>query len=178
MALAKTNLIPALLSDARIYNEGSVLLGTGSVELPSLEYMTETLTGFALGGEVEVPVKGHFKSMKCKIAWNVVEPAGVQLLVPQAHHLDVRGSIQKQDAGTGEFVDEPVKVVMQAMPKATGIGKMEPGKKMDSETELEVTYIKMWIGGLEQLEIDKMNFICKIEGTDLLQALRINLGMI
>ena len=55
---------------------------------------------------------------------------------------------------------------------------MEPAKTMDGETELEVTYLKLWINGVEQMEIDKLNLICNIQGTDLLQVLRINLGMI
>ena len=82
------------------------------------------------------------------------------------------------DAGTGEFLDLPVKLVLQAAPKTGGLGSMEPAKKMDGETELEVTYLKLWINGAEQVEIDKLNLICKVQGTDLLQILRINLGMI
>lgn len=178
MALAQTNLIPALLEDARIYKDGYVLLGVGNIELPSIEYMSETLSGFGLGGEIEVPVKGNFKSMTVKIKWNTVEPEAVQLLETTAHHLDIRGSVEKVDAGTGEFLDLPVKLVLQAAPKTNSLGTMEPAKKMDGETELEVTYLKLWINGVEEMEIDKLNFICRIQGTDLLQVMRINLGMI
>ena len=178
MALAQTNLIPALLTDARFYKDGFVLLGVGNIELPNIEYMTETLSGFGLGGEVEVPVKGHFKSMTVKIKWNTVEPEAIQLLETTAHHLDMRGSVEKVAAGSGKFLDLPVKLVLQASPKTGGLGSMEPAKKMDGETELEVTYLKLWINGIEQIEIDKLNLICKVQGTDLLQILRINLGMI
>ncbi len=161
--LPVTNLIPSVLTNARVYREGAGLLGVPTVEMPDFEYLSESISGLGIMGEMDVPVTGHFKAMS--------------LLTPQAHQLDIRGSIQELDAGSGTFVDKPIKVLVKAMPKKSGIGKFEPGKKMEPETELEIYYIKVWLGGVELVEVDKLNFICRLGGSDMLAKIRSNLGM-
>lgn len=76
----------------------------------------------------------------------------------------------------GTFGPVACRVSCLATPKKSGIGKFEPGKKMEPESEFELTYIKMSIGGKEVLEIDKINFIANIGGTDYLQTVRSQLG--
>lgn len=171
------NIVPALLTNAKVYRDGVDLLGLGSVELPDLEYMTESISGLGIMGELDAPVTGHFKAMTLKIKWNVPTAVSAGLLESQGHHLDIRGSIQELDAGSGRFVDKPIKVVCRAMPKKSGVGKFEPGKKMEPETELEIYYIKIWLNGSELVEIDKFNFIFSLNGQDMLAQIRANLGM-
>lgn len=175
--LPASNLIPSVLTNAKVYREGVDQLGVGTVELPDLEYMSESISGLGIAGEIDAPVVGHFKSMSAKIKWNTTTAAAISLLEPVAHHLEVRGSIQEMDAGSGKWVNKPVKVVVRGMPKKSGIGKFEPGKKMEPETELEVSYMKLWLNGVELVELDKFNFIFRIGGVDKLADVRSNLGM-
>lgn len=176
--LPASNIIPDKLINAKIYNAGkNELMGTADAELPSLEFMTEAISGLGLAGEMETPVVGHFKSLPFKFKWNTINELALTLLQTKTHHLDVHASIQRYDTGTGEMVSQPVKTVLRGLPKKVGLGKLEPGKKMDPETELECSYIKMWINGDEVLEIDKFNFICKIMGEDMLADVRQHLGM-
>jgi P2 family phage contractile tail tube protein len=177
VSIPVTNPIPSLLTNAKIYRNGADQLGVGNVELPNFEFMTESIAGLGIGGEMDMPVIGHFKSMTVKITWNTVNENSVTLLQPRAHHLDIRGNVQEYDAGTGEFVNKAVKVLVRAMPKTSGIGKFEPGKKMDPETELEVAYLKLWLGGSEKVEVDKFNMIFQVNGADALAQIRANLGM-
>jgi P2 family phage contractile tail tube protein len=172
-----TNPIPALLTNAKIYRNGADQLGIGNVELPSFEYLSDSIAGLGIGGELDMPVVGHFKSMAVKITWNTFNDNAVSLLTPEAHHLDIRANVQEYDSGSGKIVNKGVKVLIQALPKNVGIGKFEPGKKMDPETELEVSYIKIWMGGQERVEVDKFGLIFRINGTDALSEIRANLGM-
>jgi len=177
-SLPAANIIPDKLINAKIYFEGkSELVGTADAELPSLEYITEAISGLGLAGEMETPVMGHFKPLPFKFKWHVPNKSALTLLKTKTHHLDIYGSIQQLDAATGEFSSQQAKVVLRAAPKKVGLGKVEPGKRMDPETELECSYIKMWLGGDEVLEIDKFNFICKILGEDMLASVRSDLGM-
>ena len=96
---------------------------------------------------------------------------------PVGHHIEIRGNIQQLDAGSGKFVNKAVKIVAKSMPKKIGIGKFEAGKKMEPETELELYYYKLWIGGRELVELDKLNFIFVLNGVDQLAEVRANLGM-
>ncbi|MDR3361310.1 MAG: phage major tail tube protein [Desulfovibrio sp.] len=177
IATPVTNPIPALLTNAKIYRDGADQLGVGTVELPNFEFMTESIAGLGIGGEMDMPVIGHFKSQTIKITWNTVNDNTISLLQPLAHHLDIRGSMQEYDPGTGKFVNKPVKVVVRAIPKTSGIGKFEPGKKMDPETEMEISYLKLWLGGKERVEMDKFNLIFRVNGSDALADVRANLGM-
>ncbi len=174
--LPSTNIIPALLTDASVYRDGNVLLGVGSLELPDFEYMTESIAGLGIAGEVDAPVVGHFKSMSVKIKWNTTTESATSLLAPQAHQLEVYGSIQCYDAGSGTYEHQPVKVLLKAPPKKVGIGKMEPGKKMEPETELEVYYLKLWQNGTEMVELDKFNYVFSILDEDYFAKIRENLG--
>lgn len=178
MNLPAANRIPDKLINAKIYKEGKTeLMGTADAELPGLEYITEAITGLGLAGEIETPVIGHFKSLPFKFKWNTINELATSLLSAETHHLEVYSSIQQYDAGTGKLLSRPVKVVLRGLPKKVGLGKLEPAKKMDPETELECVYIKMWIDGEVVLEIDKFNFICNINGEDALASVRRDLGM-
>ena len=178
MNLPAANVIPDKLINAKIYFEGKTeLLGTSDAEMPSLEYITEAITGLGLAGEIETPVMGHLKSLPFKFKWNSINAIATSLLAAVTHHLDIHGSIQVYDAATGELNSKAVKVVLRGLPKKVGLGKLEPAKKMDPETELECVYIKMWIGGQVVLEVDKFNFICNINGVDALAQVRRDLGM-
>lgn len=174
--LPSTNIIPALLTDASIYKDGVGLLGIGNIEMPDFEMMSESISGLGIAGEVDAPVVGHLKSMQLKITWNTCNETATGLLVPVAHQLEVYASVQNYDAGSGTYVHQPVKAVVKAAPKKVGMGKMEPGKKMDSETELEVYYIKLWQNGKEMIEADKFNYIFRVLGVDYLATVRANLG--
>lgn len=48
---------------------------------------------------------------------------------------------------------------------------------MESESELELYYLKLSIDGTELVEIGKFDFICRINGVDVLADVRNNLGM-
>lgn len=45
-------------------DEGNIFLGVGTVDLPEIQKMTDTLSGSGIAGEVETPIPGHFQSME------------------------------------------------------------------------------------------------------------------
>lgn len=171
------NPIPEKLINYRVYLEGRDLLGVADAQLPDLEPLTETVKGAGIAGEVESPVIGHFGSMTLTLNWRTIEKNVMVLSQPKSHALDLRGSQQVYDAGAGEYKTVPVRVVVRAMPKKTGMGKFEPGATTDTSNEFEVTYIKIFVSGRRELEIDKYNYICYISGKDFLAAVRSDLGL-
>jgi len=170
------NTIPSVLINAKVYNSGKVLLGQANCELGDFEFMTESLTGLGLAGELDMPVLGHFKSLTLKLKWNTVCQEAVELLAPKTHQLAIYASLQNWDADEGRFVPVPCRVNCLATPKKGGAGKFEVGKKMEPESEFELTYLKMSINGKEAVEIDKINFKCMIDGVDYLADVRSHLG--
>ena len=70
-----------------------------------------------------------------------------------------------------------VKVVVRGVPKSTELGKLEVGATTDTKNTIEVNYIKITVDQDTILEIDKYNYICNINGTDYLAAVREALGL-
>lgn len=176
-----TNKMAEKLINFRVYlNTGSSnsdLIGVADVDLPDLEAMTDTVKGAGIAGEVESPVIGHYGPMSMTINWRMVTGNTVGLAVPKAHQLELRGAVQNYDAGTGEYFTGSLKVVVKATPKKTGLGKLDVGAKQDSSSEFGCSYIKIWLDNNEKLEIDKFNFVCRINGNDVLADVRKALGL-
>jgi len=169
--------IPEKIVNATVFSEGAMQIGVADVELPDIEYLTETVSGLGIAGEVESPTLGHFKSMVLKLKWKSETPQKAKLSAPIAHFLDIRGSVQAFDQDKGAYGTYSVRVVCKAIPKKSGLGKLEPGKPQDAEQEFEVIYIKVSVAGEEVLEIDKYNFIFRVNGVDYLESVRRDLGI-
>ena len=168
--------IPDRLIGFRLY-KGADFIATADVELPNIEYMTETLSGAGIAGEIEMPAIGQIGSMSTTINFRTQTNAQIDFLEPRGEMIDVRGSLQQYDSGTGRIVTVPVKVTMNVLPKTAALGKFEVNSTTDSSSELEVTYLKMFINNKEVLEIDKTNYIYKVNGVDYLEEIRQQLGM-
>ncbi|WP_286978927.1 phage major tail tube protein [Aminobacterium sp. UBA5514] len=172
------NIVPEKLINFRVFNESNDLIGVADVDLPSLDAMTETVKGAGILGEIESPVLGHYGSMTLTINWRTVTLHAAELSVPKTHQLDLRGAIQVHDAGTGKYTSMALKVVCGAIPKKTGLGKLDVGAAGDVANEFEVIHIRVWLDGKEQIQIDKLNGVCKINGEDVLAKVKADLGLV
>ena len=169
--------VPEKLINFRVYQNGNDLIGIADVTLPNLEAMTETIKGAGLAGEIDSPVLGHYGSQTLELNWRVLYKPAVLLAAPKAVTLDLRGANQVKDSETGEFVVLPVKVVARGVPKSTELGKLDVGTTSDTKTTLEVDYTKVTVDGKDILELDKYNYICKVDDTDYLSEVREALGL-
>lgn len=165
------------LVDCRVYNDSKDLIGVANVDLPQLQPMTSSVSGIGIAGEVDFPVLGHYQSMTCTLHWKGIEKAAFDLSTFKAQSLEIRGEQQGYDSASGTLVVEPVRVVLRAIPKNLNLGGFTSGERVEAETEFEVLYIKMTVGGKEVCEIDKFNYVAKIGGTDYLQKVRADLGI-
>lgn len=163
--------------NAAVYNETGKFLGTASIDLPQLQAMADTVSGAGIAGEVESPVLGQFQSMTTTFHWRAIEPEAVALCEQRGHMVDCRASQQVTETATGQVSTMPVRATMVINPKSFNMGTLQPGAATDSEQEFEVTYIKLFVDGIEKLEIDKYNFVCRINGQDQLSSVRKDLGM-
>lgn len=74
-----------------------------------------------------------------------------------------------KDRATGYYL---IRVVVRGKAKTTTLGKVAKGKKMESEVELEILYIKVEINNAVVLELDKLNFVFVLNGKDMLAQIR------
>lgn len=168
--------IPDKLIGFTIEKDGKPV-AAADIELPSFEYMTETLSGAGIAGETETPALGQLSSMTATINFRTLYENIGDFITPKGDMMSCRGSIQEYDSSTGRLIPVPVKVSMMGLPKSTSFGKFETGSRTDTSTELELTYFKLFINNNLIAEVDKMNYICNINGVDYLEEVRNQLGM-
>lgn len=167
--------IPERLTNFNAYNDGKKLVGTVDVELPEVAFMTDTISGAGIAGEIDSPVVGMVQSMTSTITWRTVTKAASVLAAPKIHAIELRGSQEVFDQSTGTKRAQPLRVAMRVQPKNLSLGSLEVGSSTGTESEFEVTYLKVILDGEEIIEIDKFNFIYKVDGTDYLADVRENI---
>lgn len=169
--------VPEKLINFRVYNEGNDQLGVADVTLPNFESMTETIKGAGLAGEIDSPVLGHYGSMEVEFNWRTLYENNLSFVAPKSFTFDLRGANQVKDSGTGDYIVQAVKCVIRCVPKNSETGKLDVGTLSDTKNTFEVDYIKISIDGKERVELDKYNYICKIDGVDYLSKVREALGL-
>lgn len=157
-------------------SSGTLLLGMTDVELPKFESLSETISGAGLAGEIDSVVIGHFKSQQVKLKARTATQAALSLLVPNMQALALYGAMQLQDSAAGALVVQSLRIDVTGIPKMLDPGKFEPGKPMASEVEIEVYKIIVSIDDQPIVELDKTNYIFKVNGVDYLQQVRSALG--
>lgn len=175
--MARVNIIRDKLVNFEVFIGGGRKLGMGDITLPTIEYKTSTLSGAGIGGEIEMPTPGQTGSMEMEINWRTVNDDNAALLAMKAHDLELRGANENYDAGTGEIVTEAVKINVRALPKKGDLGSFKPADHTDTKSTLELIYFKETINGRRQIEIDKLNYIHYVNGTDYLKGVREALGL-
>jgi len=169
--------IPERLVNFRCYvGQSAELLGMTDVELPAFEAMTETISGAGIAGEVESTVLGHFKSMTAKLKWRTVTAAAVALVAPVRQVFDIRGAVQLQDPMLGTLTTQALRVECTGQVKTLNPGKLEPGKIMGVESDIECAVLRISLDGVPLVELDKFNMVFKVNGFDYLAKVRRDLG--
>ena len=144
------------------------MVGIANITLPEVAMMTITTSGAGIAGEIDTPILGNFGSMQTEIATQVLYDSNFSLMDLKGELLTARGSIQIQDPATGGLGSQRIRVIIGGMPVSLNLGSMAPAAAMDSSNTLETTYLKIFIDDKEKLEIDKLNYVYRVNGVDLL----------
>lgn len=172
------NKLPERLKDFRAYLAGkNALLGVADVTLPSFDMMTETVKAAGILGEYESPTMGHLQSMKLTLNFRVLTEEQVTLLQPQAHRIDLRGVVQVYDAGTGQYKESAVRLVVQGPATKVDLGKFEKSAGTGGSVDLEIYYLKLDFDGKTRIEFDRFNYVFAIDGVDYMKFTRTALGL-
>jgi P2 family phage contractile tail tube protein len=171
-----SNIVPALGINFAVYYDGEDLVGLAEAELPNLEAMSETIKGAGIAGEMKTIVLGHFSAMTLSLTWRNTTDAFVKLAHQKVHELYLYSSQQDYDAGVGEYRDRKVALFVKAIPSTLNIGKLATASLTDTKTDFEIPYLKLEIDDKERIEVDKLNYIFKVDGVDYLAGVRSALG--
>ena len=153
------------------------MIGVADIALPTLSFLSDTLSGAGIAGEVDVPAMGLFSSLTTTINWTSLVQDNIRFTAPRTYHFDFQGSLQLYDHALGEFRPQQIRIVERANPKSITLGNFGPASKMGTSGEFELIYLNISIEGREHIEIDKFGYICRVDGTDFLARVRRNLGL-
>ena len=171
------NVVRDKLTDYAVFKDGTLLLGTADIDLPNIEYLTDTIKGPGIAGEVDMPTMAMTNSMEVKINWRTINEDLTDLMAPRAHDLEFRGSQAHYDSATGRIQQVPAVVKVRALPKSGELGKFETGATTGSGNTMVCVYLKVSIGGKTRVEIDKFARVFRINGTDYMAEVRAALGL-
>ena len=157
-----------------VYLDGNKLVGiSDEVTLPDFEALTETLSGAGILGEIDEPLLGHFKASEIEIPFRTLEEHMFRLAsMSKALNLTLRASTQTIDTGNINTGAMPSRIVIKGKNKAITGGKLKQGEGTGSSIKVEITYILIEVDGVKMFELDKLNFVYKVKGVDLLAAIR------
>lgn len=173
-----TNKVPEVINDVRVYLNGSDNAITASkIELPEIKSLKADVTGIGLAGKIEAPIQGHFDTMECTISWQVPTKDNAQLFGGEVISLEAYADVQAFDGGENKYIHDQFRVALRGRIKSMKSGSLESGSTSDTETVIEVHYIKEDMSGVNLVEIDKYGYKCIINGTDIMAPIRANLGM-
>ena len=156
------------------YLSGSKLIGLADeVTLPDFEAMTETLSGAGLLGEIDEPLLGHFKSIEMEIPFRTLNNDIFKLANAQSNvNVTLRMSTQTLNESDMKTDFIPSRVVIKGKNKSFSGGKVKQGNGTGSSIKIEVMYILIEVNGKSKFELDKINFVYKVDGKDLLDKVR------
>jgi P2 family phage contractile tail tube protein len=159
-----------------VYENSTEYYGMAEATLPEISNMTEEIKGAGISGTLETVILGHLEAMTLTLNFRTVTKEAIALAEPRDHMIDLRVAQQGKDTVSGKITITPVKHIFIVQPKKLNPGKVSPATPAEASGEYGVTYYATFIDGKKMLEIDILNFIYYVNGTDYLADVRKALG--
>lgn len=169
--------MPRKLKNMNLFNDANSYLGVAkSVTPPKLARKMEGYRGGGMNGSVKADL--GMSDDGIQIEWTL---GGLDLIAirqwgaTKADGVPLRwvGAYQQDD--TGETV--AVEIVVRGRHEEIDMGDAAPGEDTEHKISTTCSYYKLIVNGNEEIEIDLLNFIEKVNGVDMLEAQRKALGI-
>lgn len=169
--------LPRKLKHMNLFNEGESYMGVASsVTLPKLTRKLEDWRGAGMDGPAKVDLGMGDDGIQ--LEWTL---GGLDLTVIKqygavsANGIGLRfaGSYQQDD--TGDTI--PVEVVVRGRHEEIDMGEAKPGEDTEHKITTACTYYKLTVDGEELIEIDTLAMIFVVDGKDLMEGHRRNIGL-
>lgn len=167
---------PEAYIDFEVYEDSVNFLGISKATLPDIKFLTQTITGAGISGNIEAVLTGVTDAMTLALTFRSATDAAVSLMKPIKHSIDMRVAEQYWDTTQSQKVVAADKYVMTIMPKTFSPGSVAPASAADTSGEYSVYYYAGYKGGQKLWEIDPLNYICNIGGVDYMADVRAALG--
>ena len=174
--MSGVNVVPSHLNNFEFYLNGVKKPGLVDITLPNLEAKTNTLTGAGISGDIDMPVTGHTNNLSLEMNFRITDETALELGEVRAYDFEMFGAEEVYDAATGEYKAKSIRVMVRLLPTSVELGKLSPAETMDTKLTGSAIYLKVSIDGVTKVEIDKLNYVYNVNGTDYLAKIRKALG--
>lgn len=159
-----------------VHEDGTEFCGIAKVTMPDISFLTQSVSGSGIGGNVDAVITGMVDTMSLTLEFRTVTEQALRLTEPRRHNLTLRVAQQYEDTVAARVGIQQVKHVVTVVPKSLKGGSIAPASTADVSGEYAVRYWAMYVNNKKQVEIDPLNFICIIDGIDYLADVRKALG--
>lgn len=159
-----------------IYENTNEFAGMAELGLPSLKFLTQTITGAGIAGEIEAVLIGMISAMEVSFKFLTLNANTVSMSTPKMHTWECREAQEYTDGDNGKVGFTGLKHVFKGMPKQMDGGTLKPQSTSDAAVTATVDYWATYIDGVKTLEIDPKHLICYMDGTDYLADYRTAIG--
>lgn len=159
-----------------VYYGKDILLGTSTIDLSEINYNNTEISGAGILGDFNMVSPGMVDNMELTLHWRTIHSDLTLLSAPKAHTLTLRSAQNNYGAATGVLGVQAVKIVARGLPQKMTLGKLEKAAETESESTLNLDYLKILVGGKKIFELDKFNYVFKVNGEDYLKSVRTAVG--
>lgn len=170
--------IPNQVNNYSIWFGGNRFIGMATVTLPNLANLTDELKGAGLGGTTTFPVAAHYDDWTVTLNFHTITEEGCELMRQDGLKIEARAGMQYMDAGQHKLFIGAWRFIMAVLPRGFDLGSLEVGVKENAAIEMGCTYIKGVYNGAEMFELDKINLISRVKGTDYALQIRQAIGIV
>ena len=165
------------ITNANVYADGNNLAGKAKqIDLPTMKTTMAEHKGLGMAGAIELPT--GWDKMEGKIMWtsyyaDVMRKAANPF---KTVSLQVRNSIESHTSA-GRTAETPMVTFMTVQFKEFPAGSFKHQEDAEFESAINVLYLRQEVGGVSIVEFDPLANIYKVDGVDLLENFRANLGL-
>lgn len=164
------------ITNANVYIDGNSFLGkTEEIKMPDVVVTMTEHKALGLVGKVELP--SGLDKMESTQKWNSLYPEVLKKAANPftAVQLQCRSSMETY-TGAGRTEQVPVVAYITGTFKKFPMGNYKQHDNVEAETSMSVTYVRLSINGVDVIEVDVLANIYKVDGVDLLEAYKTNIG--
>lgn len=144
------------------------------IKLPTVKAKLEDHAAGGMGAPIKMTT-GQFDALEAEFTLTGFDDTvmrAFRVVEGETVPFTARGSTQSQD-GT----KKPVEVTMTGLIEELDYGTWAPGKEAELKVKMALRYYKLAFDGSDLMEIDPINMVAIIDGTDQLEEVRAHLGM-
>lgn len=169
--------LPRKLKYMNLFNEGESYMGVASsVTLPKLGRKLEAWRGAGMDGIAKVDL--GMSDDGIQLEWAL---GGIDLTVLKQYGAVSASGIGLRFAGSYQQDDtsgtSAVEVVVRGRHEEIDMGESKPGEDTEHKIATACTYYKLTVDGQEIIEIDTIGMIFKVDGKDMMEEHRKNIGL-